>query len=423
MNKKMISVEEALELVLSHVHVLEKVRVALLESQGLVLAEDIKAKMNVPPADNSAMDGYAVRAEDIIGATSESPRLLQVIGEVAAGHVAGTDVRPGTTIRIMTGAPLPAGADSVVPFECTDEAARRKARTKSIKQISVLTPVKWGENVRRAGEDVTEGAQVLGAGTALRSAEIGVLASLGMSTVPVYRQPVVGILATGDEVVDISEPLPPGKIYNSNTYTLAAQVRRYGAKPVVLGVAPDEAAKLTAAIKSGLQTDMLITSGGVSLGDYDMVKDVLAAEGEIGFWTVRMKPGKPLAFGVLRHLNRTVPHLGLPGNPVSSMVTFEMFARPSILKMLGKKNLAMPSIEARLEQAVRNTDGRRIFLRVRVTKEHGEFIARLTGNQGSGILTSMSMANGLAIVPESVKEIHEGDAVEVLMPDWNEDQC
>ncbi len=421
-DRKMISVEDALSQILSQVSVLERADTPILEAQGLVLAQDIAAGIDVPPADNSAMDGFAVLAEDLTGVSRESPKLLRVIGEVAAGHTTDVAVQPGTAIRIMTGAPLPRGADAVVPFECTDESQRKKRRRTPPKEVSILQGVGRGSNIRAAGEDVKKGTTVLTAGTVLRSAEIGVLASLGLSTVPVHRRPVVAILATGDEVVDVSQPLPPGKIYNSNTYTIAAQVTRYGGTPRMLGVAPDDAAKLTSAIKSGLEADLLITSGGVSMGDYDMVKDVLAKEGEIGFWTVRMKPGKPLAFGVFRSGTRTVPHLGLPGNPVSSMVTFEMFARPSILKMMGKKNLAIPAVEARLMETVKNSDGRRIFLRVRVNKEHGQYVARLTGNQGSGILTSMSLANGLAIVPESVKEVHEGDTVEVLMPDWNEDQ-
>lgn len=420
-DRKMISVEEALERVLSHVRVLEPVESPILDCLGLVLAEDVHSNMDVPPANNSAMDGFAVRAEDIRGAAAASPSLLRVIGEVAAGHTTDMVVGPGTAIRIMTGAPVPKGADTVAPFECTDERERKKSGG-LVSKVAVLQPVQRGANIRLAGEDVAKGSLVLAAGTLLRSAEIGVLASLGRARAKVHRRPVVAVLATGDEVVDVSQPLPAGKIYNSNSYTIASQVKRYGGVPRMIGVAQDNARELTRLIKSGLDADMLITSGGVSLGDYDMVKDVLAAEGEIGFWTVRMKPGKPLAFGVFRSSGREVPHLGLPGNPVSSMVTFEMFARPSMLKMMGRKDLAIPSVEARILNTVKNTDGRRIFLRVKVDKEDGRPVARLTGNQGSGILTSMTLANGLAIVPEWLKEVHEGDTVEVMMPDWNEDR-
>ena len=257
--------------------------------------------------------------------------------------------------------------------------------------------------------------------TFLRPAEIGVLASMGKTIVPVIRKPVVAILATGNEVVDLSEVRPPHKIYNSNSYSLAAQVIKYGCTPKILGVAPDDIEDLTKAIRSGLDADILITSGGVSMGDYDIVKDVLANEGEIHFWTVRMKPGKPLAFGVLRRNDgKLVPHLGLPGNPVSAMITFEIFGRPAILKMMGRKNLKKPTIKAILQDRVVNTDDRRIFTRVWITQKDEGYYATLTGPQGSGILTSMSSANGLAIIPETVKEVVPGTIVDVIMLGWDE---
>ena len=259
------------------------------------------------------------------------------------------------------------------------------------------------------------------AGTFLRPAEIGVLASLGMTVVPVIRKPVVAVLATGNELVDIFEQRPLSKIYNSNTYSLAAEILRYGGIPKILGVARDDMSELTEAIHRGLDADMLITTGGVSLGDYDIVKDVLAKEGEIHFWTVRMKPGKPIAFGTFTtNEGNLIPHLGLPGNPVSAMITFEIFGRPALLKMMGRKNLKKPTITAILEDGVVNTDDRRIFTRVWVTQEGNEYHARLTGPQGSGILTSMSSANGLAIIPETAKETLPGTVVEVIMLGWDE---
>ncbi|MBI2854799.1 MAG: molybdopterin molybdotransferase MoeA [Chloroflexi bacterium] len=421
-NVGMLSVEEAQEKVLSNVRVLEKEERPLLECLGQVLAENVFASIDVPPSDNSAMDGFAVRAESIAGASPSSPKLLRVIAEVAAGHSSDKEVAPDTAIRIMTGAPVPRGADTVVPFEMTDDIARRTRGSADSSQVMVMQELPADANIRRAGEDVRRGSLVLKKDTVLRSAEIGVLASLGRSRVPVIRRPSVAVLATGDEVVDISEPLPPGKIYNSNTYSIAAQVIRYGGIPNILGVAPDQKEALVGAIREGLKSDLLITSGGVSVGDYDVVKNVLATEGEIQFWTVRMKPGKPIAFGVLRARRKAVPHLGLPGNPASSMITFEMFARPAILKMMGKKHLTMSSVVARIMDAVKNTDGRRIFARVKLAKEHGEWVARLTGPQGSGILTSMADANGLAVVPEDVMQVNAGDLVEVLVPDWNEEQ-
>jgi molybdopterin molybdotransferase len=235
--------------------------------------------------------------------------------------------------------------------------------------------------------------------------------------VKVIRRPVVAILATGDELVDINQPLPPGKIYNSNTYSVAALVVRYGGVPQILGVALDSEDSLVAKLHMALDSDILITTGGVSMGDYDVVKDILANEGEIVFWQVRMKPGKPLAFGTIKG----IPHLGLPGNPVSSMVTFELFARPAILKMMGKKNLAKPTIEAIIENPVVNSDERRIFARAVVEKRSGQYFARLTGPQGSGILTSMTIANGLVVVSEDKARVAAGDMVQVMMLDWNEE--
>lgn len=420
MKQNMISVEEALEKVLSYVDVLEAEDEYIMDSLGRVLAEDVHSTINIPPLDNAAMDGYAVQAQSTAGASSSSPRILRVIGEVAAGYVAKEEVVPGTAIRIMTGAPIPRGADAVVPFEDTDEE-QRKAAKKSLNEIGVLRQAEKGANIRLAGEDIANGSLVLPAGTVLRPQEIGVLASLGREVVRVIRRPEVAILATGDELVEVKEPLPPGKIYNSNSYSVAAQVMRYGGIPKLLGIAKDNVKALEDKLKQARDADLLITTAGVSVGEYDVVKDVLARMGEVTFWTVRMKPGKPLAFGVLRLGKKRIPHLGLPGNPVSAMIAFEQFGRPAILKMLGKKDFTKPTIRAISESRVDNRDGRRIFARVRVTKRNGRYFARLVGPQGSGILTSMALANGLMIVPEDKPAIEAGDEVQVQMLDWNEE--
>ena len=419
----MISVEEALEKVLSYVDVLEAEEVPILESLGQVLVEDIASHIDIPPLDNAAMDGYAVRANDTHGASDQSPRLLRVIDTVSAGSISQQKVTPGTAIRIMTGAPVPEGADSVIRFEDTDEEQRQRSGAGEIGILCELTP---GLNIRKAGEDIARGAIVLRKDTVLRPAEVGVLASLGMSKVNVIRRPVVAVLATGNELVDIDRPLPTGKIYNSNTYSVASLVRRYGGIPRILGIAFDSEDSLVTKLRQASDADMLITSGGVSAGDYDMVKDVLASEGEITFWTVRMKPGKPLAFGTIKGTDKKgntkrIPHLGLPGNPVSSMVTFELFARPAMLKMMGKKNLAKPVVEAVLEEPVANTDGRRCYIRAIVTKRDGQYYAHLTGPQGSGILTSMSLANGLVVVPEDTAGVKAGEVVKVIMLGWDDE--
>ncbi|MFC1912305.1 gephyrin-like molybdotransferase Glp [Chloroflexota bacterium] len=419
----MISVEQALEKILSYAGVLEATEVPVLDSLGQVIAGDIYSSISIPPLDNAAMDGYAVRAEDTHNASSGSPRFLRVIGTVIAGSISRQVVKPGTAIRIMTGAPVPEGADSVVRFEDTDEAQRNNSSTT---EIGILYEAKAGLNIRRAGEDVSKGSLVLRKGTVIRPAEVGVLASLGINRVTAIRRPAVAILATGNELIDITRPLPAGKIYNSNTYSVAALVKRYGGIPRILGIALDSEDSLVTKIRQGLDADMLITSGGVSAGDYDIVKDVLAKEGEITFSTVRMKPGKPLAFGTIKGTDkegnsRNIPHLGLPGNPVSSMVTFELFARPAILKMMGKKKLAKPAVEAVIEETIVNTDGRRVYTRAIVENRHGQYFARLTGPQGSGILTSMSLANGLVIVPEDRAELKAGEVARVIRLDWDEE--
>lgn len=272
-----------------------------------------------------------------------------------------------------------------------------------------------GKNIRAAGEDVRAGEVVLAQGTVLQPAAIGMLAALGRTHVTVHRRPRVAILSTGDEVIDAADPWQPGKIYDANGYSNAAQVLRYGGIPVRLGIARDMVDDLTAKIRAGLEqgADLFLTSGGVSVGDFDVVKTVLAAEGEIAFWRVRMKPGKPLAFGTIR----SVPLLGLPGNPVSAMVSFELFARPAILTMLGKTRLARPTIDAILVDEIKRKDNRRHYVRVILEERDGQILARLTGDQGSGILLSMVRADGLAIIPEDEDHLPAMTAVKVMLLD------
>ena len=279
----------------------------------------------------------------------------------------------------------------------------------------MLKPARPGANVRPAAEDVARGDIVLRESTALGPAQIGVLASLGRATACVYRRPVVAILSTGDELLEPGQPFAPGKIYDSNASSVSAMVTEAGGIPKRLGIAGDTVEALTAKLRAGLDADMLITSAGVSRGDYDVVKDVLAKEGEIDFWTVRMKPGKPLAFGAFPSSERRVPHIGLPGNPVSSMITFELFGRPAIYKMLGKRGWERLVVRAVAEERIANTDGRRVYARAILSQRHGRSYASLTGPQGSGILTSMALANALAVVPEDVAAIEAGEEVECLL--------
>jgi molybdopterin molybdotransferase len=418
----MISVEEALKRILSYVHRLDVVEQPILDSLGQVLAEDVEAAFDIPPLANTAMDGYAVRAADTAGAGEATPVRLRVMGELAAGYVFDGDVTPGSAVRIMTGAPIPRGADAVVPFEETDETSSGPAHRhgmfdKTATEVAVLKEARPGANIRNAGEDVSQGTVVLREGAMLGPAQIGVLASLGRATVRVYRRPVVAILSTGDELLDVGEPIAPGKIYDSNAYSVAAMVREAGGVPKRLGIASDTVEALTAKLRQGLDADLLITSAGVSRGDYDVVKDVLAKEGEIDFWTVRMRPGKPLAFGAFPSGDRRVPHIGLPGNPVSSMITFELFGRAALAKMLGKTDWERPRVRAIAEERIENTDARRVYARAILTKKDGVYHAALTGPQGSGILTSMALANALAVVPENVPAIEAGQEVECLVLD------
>ncbi|MSQ15276.1 MAG: molybdopterin molybdenumtransferase MoeA [Dehalococcoidia bacterium] len=419
-----MSMEEALERMLGHFRALEAKDTPILETLGQVLAEDIYAAFDVPPMDNSAMDGYAVRASDTSGAAAEFPVSLDIIGQVAAGHLPEVGVEPGTAVRIMTGAPMPGGADTVVPFEDTDESQQRESMLTSerLSKIRVFKEPTAAANVRRSGDDVRQGALVLKAGTLIRPSEIGVMATLGLAAARVYRRPRVGILATGDELVEPGQPLGPGQIYDANSYSIASQVRQCGGEPVLLGIAKDNIDELLLKISTGLSTDFLITSAGVSTGEYDLVKDILTKHGWMDFWRVRMRPGKPIAFGSLKAGDgREIPHMGLPGNPVSSMIAFEQFARPAIMKMLGYKDTTRLVISAVLEQRVVNDDGRRFFARAIVSKRDGEYYARLTGPQGSNILTSMSRANGLIVIPEDVQAVNPGERVQVQVLAGSED--
>lgn len=413
----MIPVEEALETILKRFEPLEPETVDILEALGRVLAEDVYSDIDIPPFDNSAMDGYAVQAADTKGATTEKPARLRVLADLAAGHTTDIVVEPGTAIRIMTGATLPAGADTVVRFEETSEYLTE--RWERGREVEVYNEVPVGEHVRPRGEDIHCGELVLMEGTLLRAQELGVLASLGRSQVSVIGRPRVAILATGDELVGIDEELEPGQIRNSNEYSNAALVRKYGGIPVRLGIARDELDELRSKIEEGLsvQVDLFLTSAGVSVGDYDVVKDVLRSEGRVHFWLVKMKPGKPLAFGEVRG----VPLIGLPGNPVSAMVSFEQFVRPAILKMLGRSRLDKPTIEVIVDEDLEGGERRDYFRAVVERRDDGYHASLVKGSHGSGVLTSMVRANALLIVPEGITQVRAGERLQAQMLDWPEE--
>jgi molybdopterin molybdotransferase len=416
----MLSVSDAVKRILDNVLMLEPEEKSLLECVGQVLADDIVSTVDVPPHDNAAMDGYAVRSCDIESATADKPATLQVIGEIAAGYKPDQEVTINTAVRIMTGAMIPNGADAVVQFENTDEL-ERKSRKITTGQIGVLRPAKKRLNIRSRGEDISAGQLVLEKRTLLRAAEIGVLASMGIPNASVIRRPVVSVLSTGDELCDIHDKLAEGQIYNSNAYCIAASIITCGGIPKIIGIGRDSIRSLRSKINKGIHADMMITSGGVSKGDYDLVKNVLAQLGKLSFWTVRMKPGKPLAFGTIHRstgkYSRAIPLLGLPGNPTSCMIAFEQFARPAILKMMGRRVWQRQVMEAFIDSDILNKDGRRVFAGVKLSKSSNGYRASLIGRQGSGVLTSLIRIDGLAIISEDCPSVKAGDKVSVQMLD------
>jgi len=405
----MINVSQARGIILENIRPLKETEVVDIGScLGRVLSFELKAKENIPPFDNSAMDGFALRTRDLIGASRKNPKVLEVVESLPAGYPAKRSVGSMQAIRIMTGAPLPKGADSVVMVEDT---ARDERRNEFVK---IYKAVKKGENVRYAGEDVQKGEVVIKKGTVLKSGHIGLLASLGIAKIKVFREPRVAILATGDELVEIGQKLSPGKIRNSNAYSLYAQVLKVSAIPVLLGIARDNKKDLEQKIRKGLSADMLLVSGGVSVGDYDFVKDVLKDLGtKMKFWRVAMKPGKPLAFGMIKD----TPVFGLPGNPVSSMVSFEQFVRPALLKMAGAKDIFRFHLPALAKDDFEKKKGLRYFLRVILENKEGQLYASLTGPQGSGILKSMALANGIMELPEDVETLRKGEWARVTYLD------
>ena len=403
----MIPVEEALDRILARITTLGDERVGLIEALDRVLAEPVVAEREIPPWPNSSMDGYALVSADTQGAGRERPARLRLAGHVAAGHVAARALAPGETYRIFTGAPLPPGADAVIPQEDVEVEGG---------EVRVPRPVPAGDYVRPRGEDIRPGDRLFAPGRALSPGDLGVLATLGWSRVRVVRRPTVGVLSTGDEIVDLGSAIGPGQIPNSNTYSLMAQVRAAGAEPVNLGVARDRQDEIEARLGWGLGCDLLISSAGVSVGDHDFVKAALAALGaEQHLWLVNMRPGKPITFATLPSpLKGTLPVFGLPGNPVSAMVTFELFVRPAIRRMAGHTRLARPTRPARALAPIPNPGRRRGYLRVALTETEGTLSARLTGEQGSGILRSMAEADGLAVVPGDTT-IGTGEMVPVIL--------
>jgi molybdopterin molybdotransferase len=387
-----IPVEEALEQILSRLSTLGTEHVELPHALHRALAEDATAGADIPPWPNSSMDGYALRGDDTREVAAGAPARLRLAGRVAAGALSDRPLTAGEAYRIFTGAPLPDGADAVIPQEDV---------TEDDGMVVIPRRVRVGEYVRPRGEDIKVGETVLGPGRLLGAGEIGLLAALGRARVRVVKRPRVGILSTGDEIADLGTALGPGQIRNSNSYSLMAQVIEAGGEPVLLGVAPDNLEAIESRLAWGLGCDALISSAGVSVGEHDFVKAALARLGaEQHLWLVDMRPGKPIAFSTIPVAQRgAVPVFALPGNPVSAMVTFELFVRPALLRLGGHARLDRPVITARALAPIDNPGRRRGYLRVTLTAGEGGYGARLTGDQSSGILRSMVDADGLAVVP------------------------
>jgi len=399
----MIQVQEALDKILSQIQFKGVEKIPLDQALGRVLAEDVVSGINNPPLDNSAMDGYALIAADIESATPNNPVKLDMVEEIAAGYTAKGTLKPGQTMRIMTGAPIPPGANAVLMQEDT----KKEGNT-----ILCLDRADVQENIREAGEDIKVGENVIKKGTTLSPAHIGMLAVVGRSQIAVSQRPIVSILSTGDEILELDETPQGPQIFNSNGHMLAAQIKSAGGIPLYLGIAKDTEKDLMEKFEWALKADIVVSSGGVSVGDYDLVKSSLQKMGQdMLFWKVAMKPGKPLAFGRIGE----TPIFGLPGNPVSSFVSFEQFVRPSLKKVQGCSDLSHKTVQAKLTRTIKKKPSRLHFLSAVVSWADGEYTVTPAGEQGSGILKSAANANGLLIFPLEAEEIKEGRQVAVQL--------
>jgi molybdopterin molybdotransferase len=402
-----LSVADARERILAKFSPLGTVNVPLAQAIGRVLADEIIAKYDLPPFRNASMDGFAICSSDLSGISRENPVKLQVVADIPAGQVAPVKVLHGQAARIMTGAPVPEESDAVIPVEDTD-FNQRQSGLDAPEWVEAYKEMVPGENIRPQGQDVHKGEGVMLPGRRIRAQDVGFLAMLGVAQVPVYRSPRVAIFSTGDELIQVDTPLIAGKIHDSNTYTLIALVEQYGGIPLNLGIVPDraEAVKERLDLANAEEADLILSSAGVSVGAFDFVRSVVEQYGQLSFWRVNMRPGKPLAVG--EYLG--IPFVGLPGNPVSAFVGFEVFVRPAILKMAGVSSLDRITQTVFLSEPV-ESDGRESYLRANVEIQDGQLTAYLTGHQGSGNLRSLVQANALLLIPSGVKSLPAGTEV------------
>jgi molybdopterin molybdotransferase len=408
-NKDLISVEEAQKIIFSKFNSLEIVKKKLIDSSGYILSKDIKALFDLPSKNNSAMDGFAVRHQDL-----EINKTLKVVGRVGAESITDHILQKDEAIRIMTGSGIPKGADSVIQFEKTNNNPHKGDDYPD--SVTIIESVSKGGNIRMSGMDYKAGQTVVKSGMLITPPIIGAIASFGIDEVPVIKKPTVSLISTGNEIIMPGQKLKEGQIYDSNSFAISSAIRNSGANFKMHKILSDDKNDVEKLYEDCNQSDLIVTIGGVSKGDFDLIRDAITEKGNINFWGINMKPGKPLAFGQVNLNGKEIFHIGLPGNSVSSYVCFELFIRPVLMKMQGLKNIFRKTLVAKVDKEIKNNDGRRAYLRVMVSKNHEKgYTASIYDKQDSNIFSSLVYSNGLAICPEECKVIKSGDQLEVIM--------
>ena len=408
-NKDLISVEEAQKIIFSKFNSLEIVKKKLIDSSGHILSKDIKALFDLPSKNNSAMDGFAVRHQDL-----EVNKTLKVVGRVGAESITDHILQKDEAIRIMTGSGIPKGADSVIQFEKTNNNPHKGDDYPD--SVTIIESVSKGGNIRMSGMDYKAGQTVVKSGMLITPPIIGAIASFGIDEVPVIKKPTVSLISTGNEIIMPGQKLKEGQIYDSNSFAISSAIRNSGANFKMHKILSDDKNDVEKLYEDCNQSDLIVTIGGVSKGDFDLIRDAITEKGNINFWGINMKPGKPLAFGQVNLNGKEIFHIGLPGNSVSSYVCFELFIRPVLMKMQGLKNIFRKTLVAKVDKEIKNNDGRRAYLRVMVSKNHEKgYTASIYDKQDSNIFSSLVYSNGLAICPEECKVIKSGDQLEVIM--------
>jgi molybdopterin molybdotransferase len=410
---ELLPVNEALRRLLDRFVPVSTEFLSISDALGRILAQDIVSEADLPYFTNSSMDGFAVKAVDVASASPATPVILKIIEDISAGSYPIHSLNSNEAARIMTGAPLPEGADAVVPVEYTNLKMERTGLvSQKFMDLIVYKPVKEGDFIRQKGDDFRKGKIILKQGLRLRPQELGLLAMLGIIQIPVFKRPKIATFSTGDELLPLAESLTPGKIHDSNSYTLSAQIQRDGGETIYLGIVPDQVKAVQDSLQTAIEAkvDLILSSAGVSVGAFDFVRLVIEMNGKLDFWRVNMRPGKPITFGEYGN----IPFIGLPGNPVSAFVGYEVFVRPAVMKLSGLLNFQRFRIKVKLKEDL-ESDGRESYLRAIIEEVDGEWIATLTGHQGSGNLVSLAQANALLIIPSGVKSLPSSTEVDAWL--------